>query len=163
MTSPYFGSYMNKTVQSVAADARYEKVTIVRFTDGTKMSIHPESRSFFTNEGAEFNMNDFDARVYDGYFTGGVIRTPKPPRFPRVQDPVLRTIVTEFETMQHKLMQLCGRNRPSETYAAEWKAATDRFERTVRSFHGYMRVVNILIQQQPPQRGFWQRLRERFA
>jgi hypothetical protein len=85
----------------------FDKVAVVKFTDGTELSVHIDARSFYY-KGEEVRQTDLDVITNDRFFAGGVIHTPEPPRFRFPKDPVLREIMVAFKELQPRLMNFHG-------------------------------------------------------
>jgi hypothetical protein len=119
----------------------FDKVAIVKFTDGTELSVHIDARSFYY-KGEEVRQCDLDVITSDRFFSGGVIRTPEPPRFRLPKDPVLREIMVAFKELKPRLMNFHGRQSPLRT-EQRFEDITRPWEEAVRRYFGYRRGNNL--------------------
>jgi hypothetical protein len=151
----YLTDLADKVVESVepyrgesGKDEPFTKVAIIMLTDGTKLSVHIDARSFYYG-GEEVRTCDLDKITTDRFFSGGVIRTPEPPTFKLPKDPVLREIITAFKELQPRLMTFHGGGERSDE---KFHEVTAPWEETVRRYFGYRRGNNIRIEAKPNDR-----------
>lgn len=141
----YMTDLADKVVESVDSYRSdygpFDKVAIIKFTDGTELSVHIDARSFYY-KGAEVRQTDLDVITNDRFFRGGVIHTPEPPRFRLPRDPVLCEIFTAFKELQPKLMNFHGSQSPFRT-EQRFAEITAPWEYTVRRYFGYRRGNNL--------------------
>jgi hypothetical protein len=160
----YLTDLADKVVESVepyqSDYGPFDKVAVVKFTDGTELSVHIDSRSFYY-KGEEVRQTDLDVITNDLFFKGGVIHTPEPPRFRFPKDPVLREIMTAFKELQPRLMNFHGGGERSDERFHE---VTAPWEETVRRYFGYRRGNNVRIEAKPGDRpSLFRRLGQAFA
>jgi hypothetical protein len=143
----YMADFADKVVESVEPYQAYDgaladKVSVIHFTDGTELSVHIDSRTFYYG-GAEVRTDDLDVITTDRFFLGGVSRTPQPPNFRMPGDPILREIFTAFKGLKVKLMSYYGAHHANPE--TEFEAVVKPWRETVQRYSGYRRGNNIEI------------------